>query len=246
MMTPRAPILLILLGSLFPAQGCGRDQEPALRWRHLDFPVQSYGGIIRAEEAPEPDVERCRGMLEEEMSRYHGGFLKKVGINTIVLCSKLTRNDQSAGGVADLQNDSLYLDVVALKEAHQLYSVFHHEVFHFIDWSDDRQIDQDPGWSSLNRGFRYGQADESAQEQDWAKLGFITPTPRGFLSWYSTSGIAEDKAEVFCYLLCERELVSRYVEFDKIVEQKVLAIQRIVRAIDREFGDSLWDAERPW
>lgn len=262
----RALLFLILLGSFLSRHGCSRDQEQPLSSLrvpsaeldvlsaelgveiysyHLELLMQSSGKTIQAKAVPETDLQRCSSMLAKEMALYPRGFFKKIGINKIVLCSDLKIDEDSVGGLADIESNTIYLDVVAFplsQEGLQENLSFHHEVFHFVDWRDDYQIDRDPGWNALNQGFQYGQGGESMLKL--IQYQIKKPIPTGFLNWYSTSGICEDKAEIFAHTISNKDTMIRRAQNDKIIKQKILAIQRIVRGFDREFGDSIWNPEQ--
>jgi hypothetical protein len=71
-------------------------------------------------------------------------------------------------------------------------TVIHHEFFHYVDWTDDLTF-EDKEWRTFNRkDFQYGNGGQ--YERVWIPL---SPDCLGFINHYSTTGIEEDKAEIY-------------------------------------------------
>ena len=105
--------------------------------------------------------------------------------------------------------------------------VLHHEFFHYIDYADDQSYDDD-GWEKLNqKGFKYGKGGDS--EREWIKLD---KNIKGFINHYSTTDLAEDRAEIYQYLIgCPDEALNNK---DIIVRKKAKRIQNFLNNFDKE------------
>jgi hypothetical protein len=111
-------------------------------------------------------------------------------------------------------------------------TVIHHELFHYVDFMHDGTYD-DPKYQKFNsHGFKYGRG--GAYEREWKPL---SPDIKGFLNFYSTTGIEEDKAEIFQFIMG-----SPYKAFrceDEVVNKKVFYIANFLKEFDKEgMGDS--------
>ena len=70
--------------------------------------------------------------------------------------------------------------------------MFHHELFHLVDWKDDGVLYGDVEWAKLKpSSFRYG--DGGVNMQNDSSLSLVTDKFPGFVTRYSTAGVEEDK-----------------------------------------------------
>ena len=76
-------------------------------------------------------------------------------------------------------------------------------------------------------GFEYGEGGDS--ERQWIKLDKNT---KGFINHYSTTDLAEDRAEIYQYLIgCPDEALNNG---DIIVRKKAKRIQDFLNSFDKE------------
>ncbi len=108
--------------------------------------------------------------------------------------------------------------------------VFHHELFHFIDWIDDYSFESKP-WREFNTpDFSYGNGGHN--NRVWKPL---SPEVKGFLNFYSTTAIEEDKAEIFQYFMNRTE--ESLVANDEIIRKKVNFMKKFLEGFDpKGFG----------
>ena len=122
-----------------------------------------------------------------------------------------------------------FADAFSVDETNFAYIriVLHHEFFHFIDFADDQSYD-DEEFESLNEGgFEYGEGGDS--ERQWIKLD---KNVRGFINHYSTTDLAEDRAEIYQYLIgCPDEALNNG---DIIVRKKAKRIKDFLNNFDKE------------
>ena len=166
---------------------------------------------------------------------YPKKFIQKANIKRITFVHDIefTTNSytQSRTGCPDYKNTKSI--VYAIHETNFVYMriVLHHEFFHYIDYADDQSYDDD-GWEKLNqKGFKYGKGGDS--EREWVKL---EKNVIGFINHYSTTDLAEDRAEIYQYLIgCPDEALNNK---DEIVRKKAKRIQNFINNFDKNgIGD---------
>jgi hypothetical protein len=71
----------------------------------------------------------------------------------------------------------------------------------------------------------------------------------GFLNAYSISGLEEDKAEIFAYMVVARQYMEERAMRDAIVEKKMQKMEEGLQAFCPQLHDQFWDragaVERP-
>jgi hypothetical protein len=149
--------------------------------------------------------------------------------------------------VANFEENKLYLDAER-SEYNRDYQrrVIHHEFFHIIDYKDDGLLYEDKGWASLNpAGFTYGSGGVNAQGLSTSSL--LTDRFPGFLNHYSTTGVEEDKAEVFANLIARNQYVLKKAERDPVIKAKIAQMKTLLRMFCPEMNESFWTriSERP-
>jgi hypothetical protein len=171
--------------------------------------------------------------LRPLLERYPPEFLADSGISRIVLVSELAHVGLgSCYGVADTGNDALWLDVdLPEREGRSFENLFHHEVFHFVDGADGRTAFDRP-WLDLNEpGMRYHPVNWYRLEEG-ERPGFISP--------YSTRTPAEDKSEIFAWLMTRPGELADRAARDPVVAAKVAAVKRMVRDFSPAFAAREW------
>jgi hypothetical protein len=215
-------------------------------------PIRTYHGQIRATEATDPEIQAYLPLLERELSLYPSGFLARSGLKQIILCRGLSFEGMTIGGTADLEHDAVYLDVghgpALLNGGHDpalsryLRLAIHHELFHYFDFKDDRLIYSDEAWSRLNEpSFEYGLGGRSMQGDP--KAGEPADIP-GFLTRYATSGVEEDKAEMFAHMMVEYGIVDWKTRDDRVLSDKMTQIERIMKKFRSDANELFWDRVR--
>ena len=136
-------------------------------------------------------------------------------------------------------NSLLYLDLARGRHA-DAYTrrEIHHEFFHVIDWRDDGKVHEDSHWAAMKpRGFKYGNGGRNTQNDRTGSI-LIDKRP-GFMNKYSTTGVEEDKAEVFATMIVHWDVVADRAKRDEVVAKKVARMQTQMEefspAADKEF-----------
>ena len=168
-------------------------------------------------------------IVEKNLNKYKADFLIKNNLKFIILCENLTVSSISTGGVPNILKRSLILDI-NFNQKH-FERMIHHEFFHMIH-AKHNQIFDETLWSKFNKtSFKYAECSTCSDRTD---LSLYKDTD-GFLTEYSKSIPSEDMAEIFSFLMTNRELVKKKVEDDLILKNKVNYIEKNLRLIDNNF-----------
>lgn len=149
------------------------------------------------------DLDLYLPLFFREFSLYPVSLIKASKLEKVYFVNSLTFSTNSysqyRASVPDYCHDVMGM-VYCCKETSLDYirNVIHHEFFHFIDYIEDGKIyESDPEWEGLNTpDFKYGNG--GAMNREWKPL---SSDVRGFLNFYSTTGIEEDKAEIFSHMM---------------------------------------------
>ncbi|HEY8074548.1 MAG TPA: hypothetical protein VIF62_10565 [Labilithrix sp.] len=205
----------------------GRAGEVALLEATRPFTLALGNGPVRGEPADAKDLAMGRAIVSRELARYPSSFPPRVHLAGVVVASELVEGEKPIPSLPNV-GGLLLLDVHAAES--DLVRAIHHEVFHFADLADDGQLAPDPTWEALNaRGFVYGGGGRSLRSAWAAKPSSDLP---GFVSGYATSGVEEDKADTFAFLVARRESIEPRLGGDPVLAAKAREIVRRVADID--------------
>ena len=166
-------------------------------------------------------------IIQKNLNRYDQEFLKKINLKYIVLCEDLSISKINTAGIPDNIMKTLILDIKFNKNYFE--RVIHHEVFHIINDSFKDLFDERI-WSSFNvKEFRYA---ECSTCSDRLNLDLYEKTD-GFLTEYSKSIPSEDMAEIFSFLMTDKETIEDKTNSDKILNNKVNFIKLNLAKIDK-------------
>lgn len=209
------------------------------RLRVIDAPA--YSNIRGAPACPQA-ITAYVPLLVGEWSLYPPDLFRKAGLKRLVLCEELTNSSLKVGAVPDFENGDLYLDVShALDSRPYSRKAIHHDFFHMIDRRDDGSL-KDPEWAALNpKGTAYGTGGWDAI-RDGTASGVLTSDIPGFLNRYSTSGVEEDKAEVFSNMIVNRDVVDSMAKKDAVLRSKVQKMEELVHKFCPAVGAEFWEA----
>ncbi len=203
-----------------------------------EYPVKTYHGLIQATNAAAPVLDHYSSAIAPEFLLYPPALIRQSRLKRIVLCRGLSFAGQARGAIPDFEHDTLYYDVVCgdYSRTYQRHAV-HHEFFHIIDYRDDGQVYSDDQWTHLNADtFRYGNG--GAKMLGDPSSGLLKAIP-GFLTTYATSGVEEDKAELFAYMITDYSLVEKRAVTDPVIRKKMAAMKKLLAsfcpAIDHKF-----------
>lgn len=199
-----------------------------------ELPAKTRDGWIRGTLIPATSQysrESHSRLIAEELTHYPAAFLKRIGLQRVVLCNDLTFEKTPCLAYADVEHGRLYVNATTGSDPAHARRTVHHEVFHQIDFAADQRLDADPVWEAVNPpGFRYAMNAESLQSDHEASRP--DDSLRGFLNRYAMSSPAEDKAEVFAYLVTDRTMMRERIVGDAILRRK----SELIRTAIDQFG----------
>lgn len=204
------------------------------------FPVRITTGTIDGKGAQSENIAEYSKMFVEEFSLYPIEFVRRTRLQRIVLCEELSFSGQLRTALPDFENNTLYLDVArGANNKTYMRTVLHHEFFHLVDYADDGVVYGDDKWSALNPDtFSYGTGGRNAQSnRDTSKLTDQYP---GFLNHYSTTGVEEDKAEIFANLIVRTSHVERVILTDPVLDTKVKRMKKLLHDFSSDVDESFW------
>ncbi|MGE3819043.1 MAG: hypothetical protein AB7I30_06370 [Isosphaeraceae bacterium] len=171
----------------------------------------------------------ARLTLQGELARYPSRFLKRIGLQRVVICSSLAFDATPCDAFADVEHGRIFIAIRACEDRAALRRTLHHELSHQADFADDQRLDVDPGWEALNpSGFQYAQDAQRYQDDPDAATG---PPPPGFYSLYATSSPTEDKAVLYAALVTDRAGTLRRIESDPILRGKADRLRTLLETL---------------
>ena len=166
-------------------------------------------------------------LIEKNLNRYNSNFLNMIKLKYIVFCENLSISEINTGGIPDNKNRTLILDINF--EEKYFERMIHHEIFHMIQNTHIEYFDEDK-FSSFNlTSFNYA---ECSTCSDRLNLDLYEKTD-GFLTEYSKSIPSEDMAEIFSFLMTDKETIEDKINNDEILNNKVNFIKLNLTKIDK-------------
>ena len=181
---------------------------------------------ISCDKLEKKNLDNKFSLIKKNLDLYDNKFLKKINLRFVVLCQNLFISKINTAGIPDLKKRTLILDL----EFNEKYfeRVIHHEVFHLIHDSFP-EIFSEEAWSNLNKkNFKYADCSTCTD-----KLGLdIYKNTNGFLTEYSKTIPSEDMAEVYSFLITDKENIEKIKKIDPIIFNKVEFIESKIKKIN--------------
>jgi len=221
-----------------------RDYKIEIVARDPAFPVKTRHGPIDGKMVAGTELEKYIGLFSTEFTLYPPELMQRSQLKRVVICTDLSFDGQRRNAIPDFEHDTLYLDASrGTFDKTYLRKVIHHEFFHIIDYRDDGKVYQDDRWAELNPGdFRYGRGGHAVQNM--AQTSVLTDKYPGFLNHYSTTGVEEDKAELFANLIVDPAYVERRTTSDRVIHAKVDCMRELLARFCPELNDKFWEKVR--
>lgn len=204
------------------------------------FPVATSFGQITGMDADVRTLNKYAALFCREFNVYPPSLIERAQLKRIVLCTELAFAGQRRNAIPDFEHDTLYLEVE--RGGHNpdyLRKVIHHEFFHIIDYRDDGVVYGDERWSALNpAAFKYGSGGINAQETPTTSV--LTTDYPGFLNHYSTTGVEEDKAEVFANLIAAPDEMQMREKTDPVLADKIRTMKELLGKFCPDLNDEFW------
>ena len=164
--------------------------------------------------------------IERNIKRYNSKFLKKINLKYVVFCEGLFISNINTGGIPDNKNRTLILDINFNEKYFE--RMIHHEIFHMIQNSYEDDFNDQKFSFFNNSDFEYA---ECSTCSDRLNLDLYKNT-NGFLTEYSKSIPSEDMAEIFSFLMVNKNLIEEKIKNDSILNNKVNFIKLNISKID--------------
>lgn len=219
-----------------------RDYALTVDYETPTLPVETSHGAITGVRSNRRELSSYAELFVDEFRRYPAEAVAKTGIKRIVLCKDLAFAGEPRAAIPDYDHTVMYYDTVrAAYSAVYQRATIHHEFFHMIDWKDDHRVYEDAAWSALNRaGFTYGK--KHVRGVDRSLWGRLDDSLDGFLNRYAMTGVQEDKAEVFCYLMFDPGRMAERGKSDPVMARKIESMKRLTQSFSPSMGPAYWDA----
>ena len=251
------PTILVVMMWLLSGAACTQADAPADPLAELEkiaraykieivvnnpqFPVKTTHGVIDGKSADNKKLATYAALFAPEFQLYPPDLIRRAKVKRFVLCEELAFARGRRGAIPDWDHDTMYYDVAsgAYNTTYQR-KVFHHEFYHMIDFRDDGSVYRDDRWAALNPpGFKYGNGGVSAQNT--ATTSILTDKYPGFLNHYSTTGVEEDKAEMFANLIVDSAYVMGRAEKDRVLKAKVTRMKELMAIFCPDVKEEFWE-----
>lgn len=166
-------------------------------------------------------------LIEKNINRYNSKFLNKISLKFVVFCEDLKISNINTGGIPDNKKRTLIMDI----NFNQKYfeRMIHHEIFHMIENNYPEFFNKNEFSSFNESNFNYA---ECSTCSDRLNLDLYKNTD-GFLTEYSKSIPSEDMAEIFSFLMVEKNNIEKKIDKDKVLKNKVNFIKYNLSKIDK-------------
>lgn len=244
--------LLVSLSVLLPLQEAKKPSvkkslEEVAQKYHIEivheaptFPAKTHWGPITGKKGEPKNLEQYVPLFVREFTLLPVSLIQKSKLKRIILCEELSFVGQRRNAVPDWEHDDLYLEVSrGAKYPRYLATVIHHEFFHIVDYKDDGLVYKDDAWSALNpKDFKYGNGGKNAQSN--GSTSMLTTKFPGFLTHYGTTGVEEDKAELYAHLIVNSAVVKDRIKTDAVLKAKVARMKSLLKSFCPSMNDDFW------
>jgi hypothetical protein len=200
----------------------------------------SYDTFSIIEESNLQDLKDYGLIFIDEWSKYPADWVAASGLKSINLVKKFATDGTFRAAGPDPGDAAMYYDV---GYGHDDYAreVIHHEFDHLIEYNAFGDYTHaDPAWSSYNPAdFSYGTGGAACYLPNSTCLTGEHPLA-GFVTGYAASGMEEDKAETYAYLMTDTYYhhLTGWLGADTNLAQKVAAYKTFIASRSPEMtGD---------
>jgi hypothetical protein len=164
-------------------------------------------------------------MLREEWAKYTPQTIKALGLKKIYLVKDLSVDGQNRSGMPEpVLEDALYFDIsdnyLNSEDGAYMRRTFHHEFKHLIDYNLYGSYSGDKQWNTCNvTNTTYGNGGGSMYDNP--EYAHAEHPSTGFIDGYATSGIEEDRAEVYTAFMTNPEKLQQMTSKNAALSCKV-------------------------
>ena len=179
-------------------------------------------------------------ILRKEIEIYPVSFLKKSGLKYVMICEKLSDRGEDPVGLAPSHFDQspgvFYVNISAIKSFNKekvgvIKHVFHHEFYHVID-AELTKLYVDDEWNKLNK--------QNYSDELLVDRNVIDNSVKGYISKYARNNLAEDKAELFAFMISQHKAFKKTLAKDEILLKKTKLMISRLKAISKDIDKNFW------
>ena len=181
-------------------------------------------------------------MINSQIDLFPQSFLRKAGLNYVMICDDILVNASHPEGLAPSHYDQspgvFFLSLKKIKkqidsgQSNIIKHIFHHEFYHIIDSTLTKAV-VDEEWVKLNR---YPYSNKNLK----ANFKKILTDQKGFVSSYAKNDEFEDKAEVFAYLMTRHQKMKKILTQDRILYNKTKLLIQRMKSLSSEINKNFW------
>lgn len=203
-------------------------ENNGLKYLNPSKPFVAGVGInnVSCSSSKKQNVNKQYEQIIKNFNIYKSDFLQKINLKYIVLCKNLKVSEISALGFANPEMKTLIFNINTDEKL--LDRVLHHEVFHFIQHGNEDLFNR-VNWEKLNdSNFKYQDCSTCPE-----KLGLnYSNSNNGFLTDYSMSTPYEDMAEVYSFMITNKNLLIERSKKDAVIEKKIGFIKKYISKLE--------------
>ena len=203
-------------------------ENNGLKYLNPSKPFVAGVGInnVSCSSSKKQNINKQYEQIIKNFNIYKGDFLQKINLKYIVLCKNLKVSEISALGFANPEMKTLIFNINTDEKL--LDRVLHHEVFHFIQHGNEDLFNR-VNWEKLNdSNFKYQDCSTCTE-----KLGLnYSNKNNGFLTDYSMSTPYEDMAEVYSFMITNKNLLIERSKQDAVIEKKIGFIKKYISKLE--------------
>tara|TARA_B100001939_G_C16907985_1_gene603236 strand:+ start:521 stop:1579 length:1059 start_codon:yes stop_codon:yes gene_type:complete len=179
--------------------------------------------------------------LIKEVNLYPKSFLNNSGLKYVMICEELKADNETIAGLAPSHYDQspgvFFMNVGGLNQwgpserINLIKHVFHHEFYHIIDTKLSK-VYLDDNWTNLN-----SEAYSKDLVIDTYRMDTTVP---GFISVYGRNNLAEDKAELFAFMISQHQNFKKKISNDKILIKKTKLMISRLKGISKDMNKNFW------
>ncbi len=173
-------------------------------------------------------------IVSQELSKYTAANFVTLGLKKIYLVKSLYVDGTFRSGMPEAQfEDAVYFDIdskyFTSEDGKYMRRTIHHEIRHLADYNqystykpqDSKWLQCNPAQNSYLNSVASMYANPAYAHAAHPKAGFITG--------YATSGIDEDRAEVYAYYMTDRAYLYKTAIEDASLSCKVAQTETLIR-----------------
>lgn len=179
-------------------------------------------------------------ILRKEIEIYPTSFLNNSGLKFVMICDKISNRGITPVGMApghfDKSPGVFYVNISEINSQGKnknsiIKHVFHHEFYHIID-AKLAKIYLDDQWDKLN--------DQEYSDKLLVDRNVIDNSVKGYISKYARNSAAEDKAELFAFMITQHKLFKKTLKNDPILFDKSKLMILRLKSISNDINKNFW------